>query len=160
MLHYPDGNGIDSRSTSADATLLRRLTGRTSIDGGYKFVQYEYPGTNLTIHTQTGLAGLRHLFTRNLSVDLQGGPQWINSTNSSVVPANLTYVANASITYVKKRTSLGASYLHDSNGGSGYLLGAIVDDAEGNFQHHFGQVMTLGITGGYNRTAALNKSAQ
>jgi len=155
VLHYPDGNGIETRNTGADAMLLRRLTGRTSIDGEYKFVQYEYPGTNLTIHTQTGLAGLQHLFTRNLSVNLQGGPQWINSTISSVAPAKLTYAANASITYVKKRTLLGGSYLHDSNGGSGYLLGAIVDDAEGNFQHHFGEVMTLGITGGYNRTVAL-----
>ena len=155
VLHYPDGNGIDTRNTTAGLMFLRRLTGRTSIDGGYKFVQYEYPGTNLTIRTQTGLAELHHLFTRNLSVNLQGGPQWINSTVSSAVPAKLTYAANASMTYVKKRTSLGGSYIHDSNGGSGYLLGGIVDDAEGNFQHHFGQFMTLGITGGYDRTVAL-----
>jgi hypothetical protein len=158
VLHYPDGNGIEGRSTGANATLFRRLTARTSIDGDYKFIQYGYPGTNLTIYTQTGLAGLQHLFTRNLSVNLQGGPQWINSTNLSVVQANLTYVANASITYVKKRTSLGGSYLHDSNGGSGYLLGAIVDNAQGNIEHHFGQVMTLGITGGYSRTSPLSSN--
>jgi len=159
VLHYPDGNGIDTRSTTADGTLLRRLTGRTSILGDYKFNQYTYSGTTLSIQTQTGLAGLRHLFTRDLSLDLQGGPQWISSTNSSVVPANLTYAANASMTYAKKRTSLGGSYVHGSNGGSGYLLGGIVDDAGGNFQHRFGEFVILGLTGGYNRTAALNNSA-
>jgi hypothetical protein len=64
-------------------------------------------------------------------------------------------VVNASVTYKKKQTLLGGSYLHDSNGGSGYLLGATVDNAQGNFQHHFGQVFTLGLTGGYGRTVAL-----
>lgn len=156
LLHYPDGNGTETRGTTADAMLLRRLSGRTSILGNYLFSQYEYPGSPLTIHTQTGLAGLRHLFTRNLSVNLQGGPLWVNSTVSSAVPAKLTYAANASVIYVKKRTSLGGTYLHTSNGGSGYLLGAIIDDAEGNFQHHFGESVILGLTGGYNRTAALN----
>ena len=89
-------------------------------------------------------------------MNLQGGPQWVDSTNTSVVPANLTYAANASITYAKKWTSLGASYLHDTNGGSGYLLGGTVDDAEGNFQYRFGKSAILGLTGGYNRTDALN----
>jgi hypothetical protein len=156
LLHYPDGNGIENRSTGADAALLRRLTGRTSFVGDYRFNLYEYPGTTVAIRTHTGLAGLRHLFTRNLSANLQGGPQWINSTNSSVVPADLTFAANASITYVKRWASLGGSYIHDSNGGSGYLLGGTVDDAEGNFQYRFGRSMILGLTGGYNRTNALN----
>lgn len=156
LLHYPDGNGIENRSTGADAVFLRRLTGRTSFVGDYRFNLYEYPGTTVAIRTHTGLAGLRHLFTRNLSANLQGGPQWINSTNLSVVPADLTFAANASITYVKRWVSLGGSYIHDSNGGSGYLLGGTVDDAEGNFQYRFGRSMILGLTGGYNRTNALN----
>lgn len=156
VLHYPDGNGIETRSTNATAMLIRRLTGRTSILADYRFIQYGYPGRNLTYDTQTGQAGLRHLFTRNLAIDLQGGPQWIISTNSSVVPSKLTYAADASITYIKKWTSLGASYIHDTNGGSGYMLGGIVDSAGGNLQHHFGENVTLGITGGYSRTSALD----
>lgn len=157
VLHYPDGDGIDTRGTGADVILVRRLTGRTSLVGDYKFTQYDYPGTALTIHTQTGLAGLRHLFTRNLSVNLQGGPQWINSTVPLAVPANLTYAVNGSMTYEKRWTSMGGTYLHGSNGGSGYLLGGIFDNAEGNIQHHFGESVVLGLTGGYNRTAALNQ---
>jgi len=156
ILHYPDGNGIETRSTGAEAALLRRLNGRTLILGDYRFNQYEYPGTNFIIHTQTGAAGLRHLFTRSLTMNLQGGPQWINSTNSSVVPAQLSYVANASITYLKRQSSFGASYIHDSNGGSGYLLGGTIDEAAGNLQHRFGQSLRVGITGGYSRNDALN----
>ena len=156
VLHYPDGNGIETRNADGDATLLRSLSKRTSIVGGYRFDQYDYPGTNLTIHTQTGLAGLRHLFTRNLIMNLQGGPLWVNSTVSAAVPATLTYAANASMTYQKRFTSLSGSYFRGSSGGSGYLLGGIVDYAEGNFQHHFHQTMTLGFTGGYNRTSTVN----
>lgn len=156
VLHYPDGNGIETRSTGAEAALLHRLSGRTSILGDYRFNQYDYPGNPLSIHTQTGFAGLRHLFTRNLGVNFQGGPQWISGTISSVVPEQLGYAANASITYLKRRNSLGASYLHDTNGGSGYLLGGKIDNAQGNLQHLFGESMRLGITGGYDRTEALN----
>ena len=156
VLHYPDGNGIDTRSTEGGAKLEHRLTGRTSFLGGYDFTQYEFPGTTLAIHSQAGTAGLHHLFTRNLSVDLQGGPLWVDSTNSSAVPAKLSYAANASITYTKRWNSLGGSYRHGSNGGAGYLLGGIVDDAEGSFQHRFGEVAIFDLTGGYDRTAALN----
>ena len=156
VLHYPDGNGIETRSTDGNATLLWNLTKRTAILGGYRFDQFDYPGTNLTIHTQTGLAGVRHLFTRNLIMDLQGGPLLVNSTVSAAVPKTLTYYANASMTYQKRLNSLSGSYLHGSNGGSGYMLGGIVDYAQGNFQHHFGQSMILGFTGGYNRTSTVN----
>jgi hypothetical protein len=156
VLHYPDGNGIETRSTGAEAALLHRLSGRTSLLGDYRFNQYEYPGTTFVIHTQTGVAGIRHLFTRNVGMNLQAGPQWINSTVSSAVPSQLSYAANASITYIKRRTSLGASYLHDSNGGSGYLLGGKIEDAAGNLQYRFGESLRLGLTGGYDRNEALN----
>jgi hypothetical protein len=158
ILHFPDNNGIDTRATSAVGQLTRRTTPRTSIVGRYTFTQFEYPGTIVTMRTNTGVAGVQHRFTRNLSVEAFGGPQWLSSTVPTVVPPKTSYSANAVVTYVKRITSYSGTYFHGINGGSGYLIGGSYDDAEGNVLYRISPDLSLGFTGGYQRTVGLNNN--
>jgi hypothetical protein len=157
ILHFPDGNGFDTRSISANGRIGRRLSGRTSLSGVYAFSQYEYPGTTVAIHTSRVLVGVERRLTRNLSMNLAAGPEWIDSTVTAIIPANLSYAVNAGMYYMRRSTtSLGATYFHGINGGGGYLLGASADTVVGDFFHQIGPNLTFGLTGGYRRTAALN----
>ena len=63
---------------------------------------------------------------------------------------------NSSINYTARFTSTSLSYTRGTNGGAGYLIGADVDTVAGNFSKQFGLNLTIGLTGGYERTAGLN----
>ena len=44
LLRYPDGNGLDTETQTANAGLTWRLNARNSLSGQYMFSQFSYPG--------------------------------------------------------------------------------------------------------------------
>jgi hypothetical protein len=157
-LYFPDGNGIDSRSISANANLDRRINPRMSLFGRYIYSVYDFTGTGISMNTHTALVGFRRRITRNLTANISSGPQWIDSTVTTVIPTNLTYAVNASGNYAVRNTNFSGSYVHGTNSGGGYLVGGTVDNGQGDFLHQFGPNFALGLTGGYLRTAAFNNN--
>lgn len=158
VMRFPDSNGLDTNSVIGDGTISRRLSGRTSVLGRYEFSQYTYPGITVSMNTQTVFAGLERRWTRNLTSNISGGPSWIRSNSNTVVPAATTFAAAGAVNYQLRLSSLGMSYSHGANGGSGYLIGGLVDMYQGNYLRQFGLKFNLGLTGGYERTAALNNN--
>ncbi len=157
-LHFPDNNGIETLGTSGSAEINRRINARTSLLGRYTYSLYEFPGTTVSMNTHTALAGIRRRVTRNLSLNAFSGPQWIDSTVRTAIPANTAFVVNAGVDYLLRYTSINATYIHGTNGGGGYLIGGTIDNGQGNLLHQFGPNFTLGFTGGYMRTAAFNNN--
>jgi hypothetical protein len=155
-MYFPDANGIDTRTTSGNVGIDRRISARTSLLSRYQYSLYQYPSTTVSMRTQTALGGFRRRVSRNLDLDVSGGPQWIDSSVQSVVPAMTNFELNAFMRYLLRSSSFGAIYFHGTNGGGGYLIGGTLDSAQGNYLHHFGPNFVLGITGGYQRTAAFN----
>lgn len=158
LVYFPNNDGINSRSVTANGQITRRLNARASFGGQYAFTQFEFPGTSVLIYTHTGLVGLDRRITRNLTVIAYAGPQWIESTASTLVPTQIGYAANASASYTKRFTTLSATYDHGTNGGSGYLIGGTLDDVEGNLLRQITPNVSLGFNGGYQRTASFNSS--
>lgn len=157
-LDFPDDNGINTRSWAANGALARRLSARTTILGRYRFSQFDFSGTDVSMHTTDALFGFDRRVTRKLSVSASGGPEWIDSTVASAIPAQNTYALNGSATYSQRVDSFGASYAHGTNGGAGYLFGGIYDSASGNYLRMLNRNFTLGLTGGYYRTVGLNRN--
>jgi hypothetical protein len=156
MLRYPNGDGLDTDTYFANGLVTHRLDGRNYLTGSYQYGLYAYPNYTITFETQSGLIGFRHLLSRRLTAALSAGPQWVDSTNSLVVPSSLTFAANATVNYVSKPMSLELGYRHGTNGGAGYLLGAKLDSVNGNYSRDLVQNVVLGVTGGYSRTSALS----
>jgi hypothetical protein len=164
QLIYPNGDGQDTNGLSANATYTRRLNARTSISGAYTFSQYSYPASTLTgslgsNFTSTGNSTVltyHRQWTRGFSTNATIGPQWIGSSDSTVVPSSTRFTANASATYQYKFESASASYSHGMNGGAGYLLGAESDDVSLNFSREIGRKASIGLTTSYMRTSGLN----
>ena len=158
LLRFPDNNGLNTDSVSGEARLARRFSGRTTLEGRGVYTHFSYLDTPISIDTGTGYLGIRHRWTRNLSTDVSAGPQNIMSSIDPIVPSSLGYSIAAGANYVLHFTTFNASYSHGMNGGSGYLIGGIADVVTGNYTHQFGPNTLFGLTGGYNRTAALSKS--
>jgi len=166
QLIYPNGDGQDTNGLSATSTYTRRLNARSSISGEYMFSQYSYPASNLTgplgsnftsTGNSTGLSYHRQ-WTRGFSTSAMGGPQWIGSSDSTLLPSSTRFTASASATYEHKSESASASYSHGMNGGAGYYLGAESDVVSLNFSREIGRKASLGLTTSYMRTGGLTTS--
>jgi hypothetical protein len=161
LLRYPNNDGLDTNTYSANGQLTHRLNGRDSIIGTYQYSLYTYPNYSYTFETHAGLFGFRYLLSRKLSAVFAAGPLWINGSTLQVgstllvIPSKLTYTANGKVAYTSKPTSVDVGYSHGTNGGAGYLFGATWDSVEGNFSRIVGPNLMIGLTGGYNHTAAL-----
>lgn len=158
ILRYMAGGALDGNTLQGDGRIERRLTARNSIYAGYTYSDFNYPGLTASFDTSTVMPGFRRKWTRNLTTEAGVGPEWVASTNSSVVPKTTNLSAAAQILYDKGPTLMSGSFIRGTNGGSGYLIGGEVDWFEGTFSHTFGRNMTIGLSGGYERTLGLSNS--
>lgn len=159
LMRYPNGDGLNTNTQTGFARLQWRLNGRNSILASYVFSEYGYPDFyNINFLTNTALAGFQHQWSRNLTTIASVGPQWVSSSDQGAVPNSTNVSANASVNYQLRFTTANISYSRGTNGGGGYLLGGEVDAVQGNFSRQFGLNSTLGLTGGYSRTAGLTNN--
>jgi hypothetical protein len=158
LLRYPDGNGLDTNTQMANAGLTQRLDARNSLTGKYMFFQYGYPGHSLTFVTNSGLFGFTRQWNRKVVTDVSVGPQWVSSSNSTIVPSSTKVAANAAINYKFRLMSAGLIYSRQANGGAGYLLGSESNVVSGNFSQTFGKNLTIGLDGSYARMTGLQNN--
>ena len=156
LLRYPNGDGLDTDTVNGSGQLAKRLDGRNSIYGKFQYSEYSYPGYTITFTTDTGLFGYDHKWTRNLTSQIAAGPEWISSSDTLAVPTSVNFSALASVHYALRFDSASLTYMHGTNGGAGYLLGAESDAIQGGYSRGVGPNLTFGLTGGYDRTAGLN----
>ena len=158
ILRFPDGNGLDTNATTANAGLTRRLDARNSLTGQYAYSRYSYGGSAFTLQTNTALIDYHRAWTRHLNTDTSVGPQWVNNAGGTALSSSTKVSANASLSYLLRFGTTNLSYSHQTNSGAGYLLGSTVDSANGGFTREFGRDLGIGITGSYTRNSGLLNS--
>jgi len=161
LLRFPDGNGMDSEGEQANVGITRRLDARNSIAGQYMFSHFSYSASSYdggvagSFDTNALTVDYQRSWNRQLNTNISVGPQWTSGSDSSLVPPTKTIMVNAAIDYQFKAESANLGYNHGINGGAGYLPGATVDTVTGGLSRLFERTLTIGITGSYERTAAL-----
>jgi len=170
ILAYPEGNGFDTDSVSADGGGSLRLNSRNSLTSRYVFMEYTYPQFDVTIQSQTVPIGFERRWSRQIHTILSAGPQWINSSTTSSTtttaggstppPSSLSYSVNAGLNDTLRFGELNFTYSHGANGGGGFNLGAENDSFFVNFNHELGtrERASFGTQAGYRRTAGLAKN--
>jgi hypothetical protein len=158
LLRFPNNDGLDTDAKMANAEIISRVNGRSSFTGDYRFLEYSYPGFAVTFEANTGLVGYRRRWTRNATTNVAAGPQWVSSSDSTIVPSSINIAANATFLYQMRFSSASLSYNRGTNGGAGYLFGGEIDSVSGNLSRQFGLNLTVGLTGGYDRTSGLNNN--
>ncbi len=158
LLRFPDGNGLDTNSQSANAGLTWRLNARKSFSSQYVFSRFTYPDSGFSIDTHSGLVGFKRVWNRAITTSASAGPEWIASSDSSTVPSSIMFAANASVNYAFRGGMADVTYRRGTTGGSGYLLGSESDAIFAGFSREFERKLTIELSGGYRRTAGLHKN--
>ncbi len=161
LLRFPDGNGLDINTQTANAMLTRRLNARSSLSGQYQFFDFSYPGNNLalaisSLETSTALFGYQRQWNRQISTNASVGPEWVESLNSAVTPSSTRVSGSATVDGQFRFGSAGLNYSHSTGGGGGFMAGAEIDSVDANFSRQFERKLTIGLTGGYRRISALS----
>jgi hypothetical protein len=161
LLRYPDGNGIDTDSQTANAGLTWRLDALNSLSARYLFTEYSYPGESLglattSLMTNSALFGYERHWTRQITTDGVIGPEWVVGANSAIVPFSTRVSGNASFEDQFRFGSASLNYSHTTSGGGGFLVGGEIDSASGGFSKEFAKKLTTGFSGGYMRTSGLS----
>ena len=158
LLRYPDGNGLNYDTQSADAGLDRRLNARNTLTASYVFSLFKYPDYDFSLMTNSGMFGFKRDWTRKISTEVSVGPQWTESPDSATPPLETGVAVNASATYHYRFQSASLNYTRGVNSGGGYLLGAESDAVTGDFSQDFGKNLTIGLSGAYRRTSGIENT--
>lgn len=166
VLRFLDDNtGLDTTSIGGTVGLNHRLSARTSVrvNAAYSVFTYGSYGNesgelglnNLSFQTRGINFGFQRLLTHSLSVSASAGPQWISSSNSSLVPSTLTTAASASLLYNRKLTSATLSYIRGASGGSGVQQGSLTNSVVASAGRPFGPNWQGSINAGYTHSSSL-----
>jgi hypothetical protein len=136
---------IDSRS-SASVSAVYSVFNYSGPDAGPEDPNFQSKGINVTY---------QRLLSRTLSVSGTVGPQWVSSSNSSLIPSTLNVAASANLTYSRKFTTASLSYTRGVNGGSGVLPGAFSDGVGFGVSRAYGRNWVASLNGAYTRTSGL-----
>jgi hypothetical protein len=136
---------IDSRS-SASVSAVYSVFNYSGPDAGPEDPNFQSKGINVTY---------QRLLSRTLSVSGTVGPQWVSSSNSSLIPSTLNVAASANLTYSRKFTTASLSYTRGVNGGSGVLPGAFSDSVGFGVSRAYGRNWVASLNGAYTRTSGL-----
>jgi hypothetical protein len=157
LLRFPDSNGLDTNTASANGELIRRLNARNLVSGQYSYTQSSYPGISFTFNTSSMMGKYERNWSRSLHTSIALGPTWINSSEPKFIPPSTTLSVNATLNQQLRRGSVNLNYIRGTGGGSGYMLGQKLDTVSGGYSCDFERRLTLEMTAGYNRTTPLTQ---
>ena len=163
VLHFLDNGQTDELNytqTSGVVALNQRIDSRSSasVSAVYSVFNYSGPqaGPDDPNFQSRGInVTYQRLLSRSLNVSGTVGPQWVSSSNSSLIPSTLNVAASANLTYSRKFTTATLSYTRGVNGGSGVLPGAFSDSVGFGVSRAYGRNWVASLNGAYTRTSGL-----
>jgi hypothetical protein len=166
VLHYLDSDanaGLDTSQVSGTVSLNQRLDARSSIGVAAVYSTYSYSGEGSGLNTpDIETRGINVFFqrvlSRTLSVNASVGPQWVSSSNSTLVPDSTDIAVNAGISYGYQNVHAGINYSRGVNNGSGVLPGALSDSVVASAGRNFGRDWVVGLSASYTHSAGLAQS--
>jgi hypothetical protein len=162
LLRFFDTSLLNFDDVIAQVGYNHQLSRADSIALFYRFNQYSYNGLNQKIHDHVAQLSYARRLTGRLAFQMAAGPEYalfdtpvLTGGSAKTSGSELTWSLATSLTYGVKRGSLGLSYSHGVNGGSGVLSGSIADIVTGNVSRQLSRTTNFGINGGYARNSAL-----
>jgi hypothetical protein len=170
VINFLDQNastsGLNSTQISGTVAVNQRFDARSSgsIDAVYS--TFTYSGTAIVnglvqpdIESRGLNASYQRLMTKSLSASVSAGPQWVSSSNSTLIPSNLNFAASASLSYSRGLTNGAVNYSRGVNAGSGVLSGALSDSVYASLDHTYGRKWVASLTAGYSHSSGLTQLA-
>ena len=158
LIRYLNGNGLDNTQLNGMVSANHTLNGRNSIfvNGGYGV--FSYPGGG-TFNTKNLNFGYERLVSRKLTLDVSGGPFWVNTSSELGIPPRMSIGVDAGVMYVHRLANATVHYTRGVNGGSGVQPGAISDTVFGILQRSFGRDWSGSVNGSVSHNQGLTQNA-
>jgi hypothetical protein len=163
VLRFLDNNAYDNTQITGTVGLNRRIDARSSVSLNAVYSTYSYSGSQSATFQQPDIEtrginlSYQRVLSRSFSMSVSAGPQWISSSNSTLIPSTLNAAASASVSYQHKLTSASVSYSHGVNGGSGVLPGALSDTVSASVGRTYGHNWVASLNAGYSHSAGLTQ---
>jgi hypothetical protein len=165
VLHYLDSNadtGLDTSQVSGSVSLNQRIDARSSagVSGVYSTYSYSGNGSGLNtpdIETRGINVFYQRVLSRTLSVNVSVGPQWVSSSDSTLVPDSTDVAVTAGLSYSYQNVHAGVNYSRGVNNGSGVLPGSLTDAFSASAGRNFGRDWVVGLTASYAHSAGLTQ---
>jgi hypothetical protein len=156
FLNFSDSNFTDFTQRNGVVGVERSLNGRDSLGVNYGFTQFQFSRGGSVVKTHTVRLAYGRRLTNRMAMQIDGGPQ-IGMFNDPVLgpTQRLFWTVSGLLQYRWGRSTLGFSYRHDLNGGSGVLAGAESDIATLSWQRRLTPRWDLGVSAGYTRSKGL-----
>lgn len=162
-LHFLDSNdAFDNTQIAGTVAVNRRIDARSSASLNAVYSTFSYSGTpNATSQPDIESRGInlayQWVLSRTFSMSVSAGPQWVSSSNSTLIPTSLNVAATASLSYQRGFTTAAVGYSRGVNGGSGVLPGALSDSIFGSVGHTYGHNWLASLNVGYSRSSGLTQ---
>ena len=156
FLRFPDNDGLDNTQIVGEAGLNHRLDARDTVSGNVSYSTLSYgSGIDLSIQTR-GINGVfQRVLSRTLSLSASVGPLWISSSNSALVPSNLTVATDVSLTYNHRDLTGGVNYTRAVEGGSGVQAGVLADSVSASIGRSYGRDWMTSVSANYTHASGL-----
>lgn len=156
ILRFPNSNGLDNRQIVGQLGLNHRLDVRDTVSGNVSYSTLSYgSGIDLSIQTR-GINGVfQRILSRTLSMSASVGPLWISSSNSALVPSNLTVATDLSLNYLRNDVSGSINYTRGVQGGSGVQAGVLADSTSAAVGRTFGPDWMTSVSANYTHSSGL-----
>jgi hypothetical protein len=158
LLHFVAPGYLDSSNVSISAGYNYSLSARDVLGLSYAFNAFRFSPAIESINSHLVQVTYGRHVSNRLMFQAGAGPQLYNITPifGPSEGVQLSWGANASLTYQLGHTSFAGNFTHGVSGGSGILTGATTSVATFSASHQFGQWTTLSGSVGY----AMNSSLQ
>lgn len=168
--HFRAENGLLNYGVvNARAGYDYRLSQRNTLAVLYTFGNYRYAASGQSMTDHTLQLSYGRVVTGKLAFQIAGGPMAILSTfsggnglsaaggatNTAISQSQILWSLDSSLQYQEKRYGLGVSYSHGVSGGSGVLLGSVIDTVTGSLARQMSRTFSSGFSGGYSRNQGL-----
>jgi len=164
IVNFPSGGGLNTEGELGNAGITKNLSARTALLGGFIFSHFGFGASPYSqnaagsFNVNAGVVGVQYLWSRQIKMDLQVGPEWTSASNSALVPATADVRVNAYVTDQFRGGALDFGYNRGIEGGAGYLPSAEIDAVTGGYSQKLGRATVVGVSGSYQHFNALQSS--
>ena len=150
------GLGISTTTEGASAGMSYHFSARDTLTGNYNYTHFSYTGSLYAFTTQGATAEYTRQWSRRLTTDVYGGPQFISGSNSALFKGtSVQFAAGASASYLARSTSYSLGYSRGVNNGSGVIPGSFSDSLSGAAHRRLGQDWDVSGNVSFARTTSL-----
>jgi len=169
ILHFFGSDYINSGNAFFQGGYSYQLSRTDTIAVLYNFAEYGYSGFGGSYYDSRVNVAYAKRVTGRLALQIAGGPEFLTVHGAPSGSGGLSLGTSGSktnwslhtaLSYAVREGTVGLTYDHGVNGGSGVLLGAVGNTVAASANRTFTRVFSGGLQTGYSRNTAVNGEGQ